>query len=297
LLELTVAIGIVAIAGVYLLGIVRQVQRAGNDATCQSNLAQLGDALLAYCVDNNGSYPYGWYFDPHEPFNWGAASGNARIISWPALISEYLAPGKPTLAPQFRCPDAQAQAPAHRNSYVMNFVVAISPYDERNLAPYPSPTAQLKPSRVTLALREGTALLWDTAIPGGLAPDDLGYLTGADVDGQRFWRGAQSPQWRYFDVNDPYGSLPPGQFSNNRPVGMGSNWKNIDPPIPGFPYQGNLRYRHDDQTKCNVLFSDGSVRQFTAVIRPDLSLQSHDALRRFFMTEWPPNTPRNPSVP
>src|SRR5688572_30565391 len=75
--------------------------------------------------------------------------------------------------------------------------------------------------------------------------------------------------------------------------------RNIDPttPDPGFPYQGNLRYRHVDQTKCRVAFADGSVRQFTAVLRPDLTLQSHDALRRHFMTEWPPNTPRNFNVP
>src|SRR5687767_975636 len=91
LLELTVAIAIVAVAGVYLLGIVRKVQRAGGDVTCQSNLAQIGDALLAYCVDNNGSYPYGYYYDPRHPVTWEPTSGKSREIRWIDVIDPYLA--------------------------------------------------------------------------------------------------------------------------------------------------------------------------------------------------------------
>jgi hypothetical protein len=46
-----------------------------------------------------------------------------------------------------------------------------------------------------------------------------------------------------------------------------------------------------------VAFSDGSVRAFTAVVRADLTVQSHDALRRYFMIHWPPGVTPNPSVP
>jgi prepilin-type processing-associated H-X9-DG protein len=76
-------------------------------------------------------------------------------------------------------------------------------------------------------------------------------------------------------------------------------WKNIDPApnsTDGFntyPYQGNLRFRHNKGTMCNVGFADGRVDQFTAKFNKDLTMGSqagvptHDGLRRHFMTKWP----------
>jgi prepilin-type processing-associated H-X9-DG protein len=158
------------------------------------------------------------------------------------------------------------------------------------------PRAQTKPPNLHLMLREGTALMWDTPVRANNL-HGVGYLVGADLDDQKFWRGAATPQWRYFDPADPYSRIPPGAFGNNKPVFMGSQYRNVDPLLGGYPYQGNLRFRHEGQTQCNVLFSDGSVRRFSAVVRPDLTIQSHDALRRHFMIHWPPGVTRDPSVP
>jgi prepilin-type processing-associated H-X9-DG protein len=93
-------------------------------------------------------------------------------------------------------------------------------------------------------------------------------------------------------------------MGQNKPVllNVGSNiFYNKDPntsALERFPYQGNLRFRHNKNTACNVGFSDGSVRQFTAKLQPDkLRVQSHDALRRYFMIKWPAGVPADTSRP
>ena len=94
--------------------------------------------------------------------------------------------------------------------------------------------------------------------------------------GQRFW-GAFTPQWRYFNQKDPFGFIPPGQFGQNKPIQLttqgGVIWSNIDPQDDAsFPYQGNLRFRHNKGTTCNAGFADGSVRQFTGKFKGDKQL-------------------------
>jgi prepilin-type processing-associated H-X9-DG protein len=61
-------------------------------------------------------------------------------------------------------------------------------------------------------------------------------------------------------------------------------------------HQGNLRFRHEGETRCNVAFADGSVRQFAAVIGTNNG-DIHNAIRRYFMINWPPNVPPDSSVP
>jgi prepilin-type processing-associated H-X9-DG protein len=205
--------------------------------------------------------------------------------------------------PVLICPEAQ-QSREHVVGYVMNFIVGISPIYERvgSIGAQP-PQAQLKPPSQSLMLKE-TALVWDT----GVRPNwqnNVGHLTGADIDGERFWQGAKSPQYRYYTLKDAFGRIPPGIFGQNRPIQMDTGqyvFYNRDPGTSStdrWPYQGNLRFRHAKQTQCNVGFADGSVRQFTAKMEPDKRVLStkHDALRRYFMIKWPPGVPANPGVP
>ena len=301
LLELVVAIGIVALASAMLIKTVIKVRDRAGDITCQSNLRQLLHALQSYNVDNNGSMPYGFYWVGSGPPTWDPPpTGNNEFISWASELNRYFNIPK-GYAPAFRCPDAIQQAGPHVLSYVMNLIVAVSPYYEIQIGGTP-PRAQTKPPNLHLMLREspGTVLIWDR--PVTMSGDgNLGHLIGADIDNQRFWSGAQTPQYRYYSPHDPFGSIPPGILGNNRAVqlNVGSNvYRNIDPPANStFPWQGNLRFRHEGQTQCNAAFADGSVRTFTAVLRKDLTVQSHDALRRYFMINWPPGVTANPSVP
>jgi prepilin-type N-terminal cleavage/methylation domain-containing protein/prepilin-type processing-associated H-X9-DG protein len=297
LLEVVVSLAIVAVVTAFVVHAVQKVRSAGNTVTCQSNLRQIGDALFAYMVDNNGSYPYGYYYHPRDPVTWEPGNSEARTISWPEVINGYLVePGDVERSERFQCPDAIAQTFPHTISYVMNMIVGVAPDAELVAAEGHAPPAQLKPSRIERMRREGTALLWDTAVHVEFGQNGLGFLVGMDLDNQRFWAGAGVPQYRYYDPLDVYGRIPPGINGNNRPIQFGF-LRNVDPPSgTGYPYQGNLRFRHVDN-KCNMLFSDGSVRQFTGVENTSGYVSAPDAIRRLFMTDWPPNTPRNFSVP
>jgi type II secretory pathway pseudopilin PulG len=298
LLEVVVMSAVLALAGAVIIPPILKLRARMGDVTCQNNLRQLGRALEMYNLDNNGSMPFGLFFvGSGPPTWWPPPGGNNEFISWLSELNRYFMTPPGAYAPAFQCPDAQQQAGAHPISYVMNFIVAVSPIHE--VAIGPPPNAQTKPPSVHLMLNQlppGTALVWDTAIAADFM-GSLGHVVGADIDGQRFWRGARTPQFRYFDPHDVYERIPPGTFGNNKPVTMGANYRNIDPLVSGFPYQGNLRFRHEDQTQCNALFSDGGVRRFTAVVRPDMTLQTHDALRRYFMFHWPPRVTRDTSVP
>ncbi len=304
-IELIVVAVIVAVAAVVTLKIVTAVGRTARGVGCTSNLQQVLQALTAYTTDHNGCMPYGWYYTHSDPVTWDEVpGGDGSYISWFSVLNPYLGTEPSVPAPAFKCPEAQAQF-EHRYSYVMNWIVAISPYYELLIGN--PPNAQLRPPHVDMMLPEGTALVWDTAVQPDWNVED-GFFTGADIDGQRFWEGAGIPQYRYFNRADPFGHLPPpAPYGNNKPVvvNVGSNaWRNIDPPAnTNFPFQGNLRFRHGSRNTCNVAFSDGTVRQFTATIRPDLTLQTHNALRRYFMIKWPdgvtpdPNYPYGPSPP
>jgi prepilin-type N-terminal cleavage/methylation domain-containing protein/prepilin-type processing-associated H-X9-DG protein len=300
LLELVVVIAVVALMAAVLIRTTIKARDRMGDVACQNNLRQLCQALHSYNVDNNGSMPYGLFYVGSGPPDWTSPpGGNGAYTSWASELNKYFMLPK-GYAPAFQCPDAQQQAGAHPVSYVMNMIVAVSPVYEVLIGQ--PPRAQTKPPKLHLMLRDspGTAVMWDTPIhPDPQFPE--GYLVGADIDGQRFWQGANSPQYRYYSPHDVFGQIPPGVFSHNRPVllNVGANvYRNIDPPAgASFPWQGNLRFRHEGQTQCNAAFFDGSVRAFTAVVRTDNTVQSHDAIRRYFMINWPPGTPPNTSVP
>jgi len=297
LTELIVVIALMVGGGLLVLSTVSSVRRMANDANCQNNLRQIVQGLVAYTLDNKGYFPYGMYFKSGDPVTWAPlVNGERGLMSWAQTLGPWF--GVPTgqLAAQFRCPEAQAAYP-HPLSYVINFIVGISPYYE--LAMGPPPRAQTKPAKLNLMMEDGTALLWDTAVQPGWENYE-GFLVGADIDDQRFWRGASTPQFRYYSPHDPFAQIPPGIFGNNKPIRLGvssDTYRNIDPPSGTYhPYQGNLRFRHD-RKDCNAGFSDGSVRQFTAVVDVSKRVTSHNALRRYFMIHWPVGVTANPGIP
>ena len=188
----------------------------------------------------------------------------------------------------------------HIVGYVANFVAFPSPWYDRQIN---SSSRWISPPK-TSGLFVHNLLIWDTSVSAGL-DNNVGYLTGADLDNQRFWGGATYPQHRFYDPADVYGRIPPGVNGNNKPVNMGANWNNVDPADPdgggpGFPYQGNLRFRHAKETAVNAGFMDGHVEPIKGKFKSDrtlVSATSHDAIRKLFMIKWPSGIPRNTSVP
>jgi len=318
LVELLVVIGIIAVLIGVLLPVLAGVSQRGRDLKCQANLRTCLQLIFTYAAENKGSLPYGWYYNRSHPVTWQEMPGNAgRLTTVFALISRLS--GKQyggddvfidhtpshrdapvNNAPFLKCPEAQQVVP-HICSYVVQFVAFITPYYERQLVGPPKPI-QYKPAK-TKDLFPFTILIHDTAVTSGMALD-VGYVTDADVDAQRMWRGAIAPQQRYYDFGDPYSRLT-GGVGNNRPVAVGGGWRNIDPPgnppdgFYGFPYQGNLRWRHQKNTSVNVGYADGRVESSPGKFQPDGTLRSHDVLRKSFMTKWPSGMglERNPSYP
>jgi prepilin-type processing-associated H-X9-DG protein len=302
LVELLVVIGVIAVLIGLLLPTLAGAQGRARDIKCQSNLRQIVQGFFAYAAEHKGVMPYGYHYDPCDPVTFDRLNNTDTLVCWPAQIARYMVrkaggTSDDFLPGVFNCPEAE-QLMSHKLSYAMNVIVGIVPENELQFAS--PPRAQTRPPPITWLLKD-TALVWDESIkPGHTAFNTAGgYLMGHNIDNGRFQRGARTPQFRYYTPADLFGTLPPGTLGQNRPIGMGSNWRNIDPgsPSAGEPYQGNLRFRHRGQTTCNVGFADGHVGQFTGKFNANQTLRTHDALRRYFMIKWPPGVPPDPSLP
>ena len=306
LVELLVVIGIIAALIGILLPVLSGVQARGRDLKCQSNIRQFLLAFQGYAAENKGSMPYGLYYVPENPATYGpGAGGSTRFVSWASMIGKYVVKGAAgdnennNFPDVLQCPEAQLVYP-HVVGYCANMVVFPSRPDEYSVS---GNLNVIPPARLN-QLFPHNALVWDTSVSPGLE-NNVGYLVGADIDDvQRFWQGARSPQYRYYDPRDVYGTvLIVSGYGNNRPLKFNGQWKNIDPSAnvnnngPGYPYQGNLRFRHGKETTVNVGFADGHVEGIKAKFNPDKSMKSSDAIRKLWMPRWPSGIRRDPSVP
>ena len=309
LVELLVVIGIIAVLIGVLLPVLGSVQARARDLKCQTNLRQIGIALRGYAEENRGSYPYGFHFtrtvkpNGSNQADWEQAPGNNNdYVCWATAIGKWMHKGRQdaqeessefNFSPVLQCPEAVSQVRPHRLSYVMNMVVGVDPREEFKSGGM-LPQAQTRPAKVSNMMPE-TALVWDTCV-FTTSSFDTDYLIGIDIDDGRFHDGASKPEYRYYLRNDPFAQVQGGRFGQNKPVIMSTGvpvFKNIDPPESqqGHPYQGNLRFRHQGNSACNVVYADGHIGTFKAKLNSDKSVKSHDALRRYFMIKWPTGTP------
>lgn len=314
LVELLVVIGIIAVLIGVLLPVLSKVQGRGRDLKCQSNIRQIVLALRGYAEENKGVFPYGFHWNrTNKPIPQSASSadvddaaGDGNFVSWASQIGKWMKKGKMTsqyenendnFPDALQCPEAQMVHP-HPVSYVMNMIVGIRPDLEFRVGALPR--AQVRPPSTTTMLKD-TVLVWDTACFED-SENSVGYLSGGDIDNQRFWEGADIPQYRYYSLSDPFGRILPGTYGNNRPINLsvGSRTfynKDPTPAEESYPYQGNLRFRHQGETACNAGFIDGHVEAFKAKMNSDRTVKTHDALRRYFMTKWPTGVGPDPSNP
>jgi prepilin-type processing-associated H-X9-DG protein len=334
LVELLVVIGIIAVLIGVLLPVLSGVAARGRDLQCQSNIRQCVQLILAYASENDGRLPYGRYFvrGGAAPDGWGAGPGGEfqkyEVTLW-SVVSRMSSrshniedpnfvgtearqdEAARNAAPVLRCPEAMLAFP-HLASYAGNFAAFASPFwdaEETGAARDGPPWRRLIEDQTrTAKCFPFTALVWDTAVTPGMA-SRIGHVVGGDIDGQRVWLGAVHPQYRFLSIHDPFARFPPGTHGNNRPVQMSlaqfTRWLNNDPSsgleygIAWYPYQGNLRFRHNRDTTCNVGFADGHVGKFTGKFKRDGSVISHDALRKHFLLKWPSGTgiAPDPSLP
>ena len=83
LIELLVVIAIISILAAILFPVFARAREKARQATCQSNLKQIGLAFVQYTQDNDEMYPC----DPSDPYLW-----QGQHFRWP--IMPYLAIGQ-----------------------------------------------------------------------------------------------------------------------------------------------------------------------------------------------------------
>jgi prepilin-type N-terminal cleavage/methylation domain-containing protein/prepilin-type processing-associated H-X9-DG protein len=314
LVELLVVIGIIAVLIGVLLPVLSRVQERGRNLKCQTNIRQILVAMRGYAEENRGCFPYSFHYnvtrkptpDTQSAADTQEQGGAGNFVSWASQVTKWMRRGKSTsnyendennFGEVLLCPEA-TQAFPHVVSYSMNMLVGVYPLLEFQAGSRPN--AQCRPTSLGKCLKD-TVILWDTACYAD-EENNVGYLAGGDIDNQRFWSGAGIPQYRYFSQSDPFAPFNQG-LGNNDPVKMNvgsSVWYNIDPAkaSPSFPFQGNLRFRHQGNVACNAGFVDGHVEAFVAKLNSDKSMKSHNALRRYFMIKYPTGVipdPGNPS--
>src|SRR5215469_10814732 len=93
LVELLVVIGIIALLISILLPALTRARQQASLVQCESNLRQMGLAIVMYAGDNQGSLPYGF---------WGGTDSKGTGESvWSVLIQPYISKGGSTFGDNF----------------------------------------------------------------------------------------------------------------------------------------------------------------------------------------------------
>jgi prepilin-type N-terminal cleavage/methylation domain-containing protein/prepilin-type processing-associated H-X9-DG protein len=233
LIELLVVIAIIAILAAILFPVFAQAREAARKASCQSNLKQLGTAIMMYTQDYDEVYPTGlqesWWDN-----------------TWYRVVGPYV-----KNIQVFRCPSDPGKDPpaafswaGPRLSYVANGymldrggwrVVGVMGMAQAWMAGTTQSLAGVGRVAETVMLTERLHV-WPTATtdPGNV----LMWGPGAFVDGQGWWQSLGSPSLI------PDGTRP--VLANRR-----------DPSGPN----GCIIPMHSE--RANFLFADGHVKAMT----------------------------------
>jgi prepilin-type N-terminal cleavage/methylation domain-containing protein/prepilin-type processing-associated H-X9-DG protein len=117
LIELLVVIAIISILAAILFPVFARAREKARQATCQSNLRQLGLAFVQYTQDNDEDYPC----DPSDPFLFAGEHFRWTIMPYLAIGQTRAAPGVgstggPNTAAILHCPSDPAPASEYDNT-------------------------------------------------------------------------------------------------------------------------------------------------------------------------------------
>jgi prepilin-type N-terminal cleavage/methylation domain-containing protein/prepilin-type processing-associated H-X9-DG protein len=214
LIELLVVIAIIAILAAILFPVFAQARAKARQATCQSNLKQLGIGIGMYAQDYDETFPLANYASPNGTSN----------TSWQFLVDPYVKASFPQdvansanrLISIYVCPDwqktgdrsavARPSSTYAANDFVMasndvNYAGAWRPVQTLSKIEFPAQTVLLAPSRGNSVWTEGDDRPGVEKLNRGSA--NLGYVVtrirhnnGANyllVDGHVKWFKAPDP--------------------------------------------------------------------------------------------------------
>ena len=228
-------------------------------------------------------------------------------------------------SPAFKCPNVSSIFNQRVDYYCHTVAMPVMPLERAMFSHhYYDPNSSdsnahrpVRPARFGRDLWPDNALFWDTIAWSEAASDspslfwitdgDSGYELGAStIDYPLLWR-PDMPQLRYRGPNgDRYSSAayngkwwlqpsgPIGMATNATIIRMGGDpdGMNLDSAGATWNY-GGARYRHNNESVCNVAFADGSVRSTTLYYGRILK-DSHgddywdtDFRRFMLMLKWP----------
>jgi prepilin-type N-terminal cleavage/methylation domain-containing protein/prepilin-type processing-associated H-X9-DG protein len=113
LIELLVAITIIAILSAFLLPVLALVREKARQATCESNLRQIGLAMAEYTQDYDGSLPPTALIYPEAAPNTDSLVGDE--VAWPTLINVYVRSDA-----VFACPDTSDSSFEPVSTFIAN---------------------------------------------------------------------------------------------------------------------------------------------------------------------------------
>lgn len=246
LVELLVVIGIIALLIAILLPSLARARASAVSVQCQSNLRQLGQAVVMYAMDNRDQLPYDVAQVPNP-------DGSATTITsqwWLLLNNVYTSDRRENSLDQtisisgtFRCPAAAIYGQGRPNEFI------------RHYAPHPllfTKGGGKGAYRLSWLGGRGTevVMMADTAQDLNTGSSDYTFYI---MDGQ--W-----VTWKYYNANDS---------DNNSPAKFHSDSAGGDMDGP-YPLPALFRWRHEGSggRSVNVLFGDGHVGSFSYTGRP-----------------------------
>jgi len=283
LVELLVVIGIIALLISILLPALGKARQQANLVVCQSHLRQIGQVIDLYVNDNQGSLPYGQL----DTVPLGVAGGTPAYGDWSTLLMNELNGKFGTIYATegtggdvynrgiFRDVDTvEGHAPLHYSCHprLMPNVDERDPLYDGGAAPSPL----LQPYRLSQIHRNADIVLIMDGSQWQFNPGDPGNT-------DPMWWGVQPcawaiDNWRFGQFSTNYTNVPNDYllFNNQNnddgsPVELfinGDTANNMAYLWWGCT-NGQIRFRHNNNTTANFLYCDGHVESHTISKLPD----------------------------